>query len=427
MIDDSILTLDDISVEGKTVLLRVDINSPVDESKRIKDRTRILRCLPTIRELHAGKARLVILAHQADPIEYQNFTVLEEHARILSELLGTRVEYVDDVAGPFAIDKIRAMQPGDILLLDNVRVYTEETIIFEKEVKLPPEDQARTTVVRRLSPLADVYVCDAFAAVHRSQPTLVGFPELLPSAAGRLFEEELRVLSRVKQNPERPCLFILGGAKILDAFRMMRSALEDGSADKILTTGLVAQIMLKAKGVHLGRASEAYLEKKNLLEFVPAAEESLKNHAERIVCPEDLAVETAGQRKQLDVGALPDEQPIADIGERTIQRYCTLIAEAKTVFVNGPAGVYENPLFALGTRRIWEAVAASEAFSVLGGGDSIAAAKLFGLQEQISFISTAGGGLIRFLAGEKLAVVEALEKSAARFHGKVRPQDLTNR
>jgi len=207
----------------------------------------------------------------------------------------------------------------------------------------------------------------------------------------------------------------------------MRSALEDGSADKILTTGLVAQIMLKAKGVHLGRASEAYLEKKNLLEFVPAAEESLKNHAERIVCPEDLAVETAGQRKQLDVGALPDEQPIADIGERTIQRYCTLIAEAKTVFVNGPAGVYENPLFALGTRRIWEAVAASEAFSVLGGGDSIAAAKLFGLQEQISFISTAGGGLIRFLAGEKLAVVEALEKSAARFHGKVRPQDLTNR
>ena len=420
MIENRILTLDDLPVEGKTVLLRVDINSPVDESKRIKERTRILRCLPTIRELHDKRAKLVVLAHQADPIEYQNFTVLREHADILSELLGTRVEYIDDVAGPFALEKIRAMKPGDILLLDNVRIYTEETIIFEKEVKLPPEDQARTTVVRRLSPLADAYVCDAFAAVHRSQPTLVGFPELLPSAAGRLFEEELRVLSKVKQNPARPCIFILGGAKILDAFRMMRSALEDGSADKILTTGLVAQIMLKAKGKRLGRASEAYLEKKNLLEFVPAAEESLKNHADRIVCPEDFAVDAAGQRREVEADALSDEEPIADIGERTIEHYCALIDGTRTVFVNGPAGVYEHPPFDLGTRRIWEAVASAQAFSVLGGGDSIAAARLFGVDEGISFISTAGGGLIRFLAGEKLAVVEALKKSAERFGHKIK-------
>jgi phosphoglycerate kinase len=415
LIDDAILTLDDLSVEGKTVLLRVDINSPVDEYKRIKDRTRIQRCLPTIRELHDKRAKLVVLAHQADPIEYQNFTVLKEHAEILSELLGTKVQYVDDVAGPFAVEKIRAMHPGDILLLDNVRIYTEETIIFEKEVKLPPEEQARTTIVRRLSPLAEAYVCDAFAAVHRSQPTLVGFAQLLPSAAGRLFEEELKVLSRVKQNPERPCIFILGGAKILDAFRMMRSALDDGSADKVLTTGLVAQIVLKANGTPLGRASEAYLEKRNLLEFVPAAEESLKNHANRILCPEDFAVDSSGKRTEVDAGQLPDQEPIADIGEKTIERYCGLIAAARTVFVNGPAGVYEKAPFALGTRRIWEAVAASAAFSVLGGGDSIAAAKLFGVQEGISFISTAGGGLIRFLAGEKLAVVEALERSARRF------------
>ena len=420
MIENRILTLDDLPVEGKTVLLRVDINSPVDESKRIKERTRILRCLPTIRELHDKRAKLVVLAHQADPIEYQNFTVLREHADILSELLGSRVEYIVDVAGPFALEKIRAMKPGDILLLDNVRIYTEETIIFEKEVKLPPEDQARTTVVRRLSPLADAYVCDAFAAVHRSQPTLVGFPELLLSAAGRLFEEELRVLSKVKQNPARPCIFILGGAKILDAFRMMRSALEDGSADKILTTGLVAQIMLKAKGKRLGRASEAYLEKKNLLEFVPAAEESLKNHADRIVCPEDFAVDAAGQRREVEADALSDEEPIADIGERTIEHYCALIDGTRTVFVNGPAGVYEHPPFDLGTRKIWEAVASAQAFSVLGGGDSIAAARLFGVDEGISFISTAGGGLIRFLAGEKLAVVEALKKSAERFGHKIK-------
>jgi phosphoglycerate kinase len=189
----------------------------------------------------------------------------------------------------------------------------------------------------------------------------------------------------------------------------------------------VAQIMLKAKGSGLGRASEAYLERKNLLEFVPAAEESLESHAERIFCPEDFAVDSEGQRKEYEAQALPDEQPIADIGEKTIRRYCSLISEAKTVFVNGPAGVYEKAPFALGTRRIWEAVAASKAFSVLGGGDSIAAARLFGLQEQISFISTAGGGLIRFLSGEKLAVVEALEKSAERFGGKARPQNTIDR
>ena len=415
MIDDQILTLDDLSVQEKTVLLRVDINSPVDESKKIKDETRIRRSLKTIEELNRKNARLVILAHQADPLEYQNFTVLREHGKLLSAALGTKVEYIEDVAGPFAVDKIRGMQPGEILLLDNVRIHTEETILFEKEVKLPPEEQAKTIIVQRLAPLADYYVCDAFAAVHRSQPTLVGFPEVLPAAAGRLFEEEFRILTKVKQNPERLCIFILGGAKILDAFKMMRSVLDDRSADKILTTGLVAQIMLKAKGYHLGEATESYLEKKNLLEFIPAAEESLKSHSDRIVCPEDFAVDRGGERIEVAAEQLPEDAPIADIGKKTIRRYSELIDDSKTVFINGPAGIYENSRFALGTRRIWEAVASSRAFSVLGGGDSIAAAGLFKVQDRISFISTAGGGLIRFLSGEKLAVVEALKKSAQKY------------
>jgi len=415
LIDDLILTLDDLSVQEKTVLLRVDINSPVDESKKIKNETRIRRSLKTIEELKAKKARLVILAHQADPIEYQNFTVLREHGELLSALLGTKVEYIEDVAGPFAVEKVRGMKPGEILLLDNVRIHTEETIIFEEEVKLPPEEQVKTIIVQRLAPLADYYVCDAFAAVHRSQPTLVGFPEVLPSAAGRLFEEELKILTKVKQNPERPCIFILGGAKILDAFKMMRSVLDDRSADRILTTGLVAQVMLKAKGYRMGEATESYLEKKNLLEFVPAAEESLKNHSDRIVCPEDFAVDRSGERIEVAAGELPDDAPIADIGKKTISRYCNLIDDSKTVFINGPAGIYENSRFALGTRRIWERAASSGAFSVLGGGDSIAAAGLFEVQNRISFISTAGGGLIRFLSGEKLAVVEALKKSARKY------------
>jgi phosphoglycerate kinase len=199
----------------------------------------------------------------------------------------------------------------------------------------------------------------------------------------------------------------------------MRSVLDNRSADRILTTGLVAQVMLKAKGYHLGEATESYLANKNLLEFVPAAEESLKNHSDRIICPEDFAVDRSGERIEVTIEQLPEDAPVADIGKKTIGRYCNLIDDSKTVFINGPAGIYENSRFALGTRRIWERVASSGAFSVLGGGDSIAAAGFFKVQDRISFISTAGGGLIRFLSGEKLAVVEALKKSAKKYSSRL--------
>ena len=244
-----ILTLDDLELEGKTVLLRVDINSPVDrKTKAIEDDTRIRRCLPTIQELADRRARVVILAHQGDPLDYENFFPLGQHAEIISNLLGRPVAYLDDVAGPAARERVGALQDGEILLLENVRIHTEETIVFEESVRLSPAEQAETYIVRNLAPLADVYVCDAFAAAHRSEPTLVGFPELLPSAAGRLFEEELRVLTRVRGQPERPCMFVLGGAKILDAFKMMQAALETGAADGVLTAGLTGEIMLIAAG-----------------------------------------------------------------------------------------------------------------------------------------------------------------------------------
>ena len=222
-----ILTLNDFELQGKTILLRVDINSPLDrDTKLIKDETRIRRCLPTIVDLSQRGARTVILAHQGDPLDYQNFTPLAHHAEVLTRLLGREVIYLDDVAGPAARRRIGTLQNGEVLLLENVRIHTEETIIFEEEVQLTPAQQAETYIVRNLAPLADLYVCDAFAAAHRSEPTLVGLAQVLPAVAGRLFEEELRVLTRVRDQPARPCLFLLGGAKILDAFKMMHAALE---------------------------------------------------------------------------------------------------------------------------------------------------------------------------------------------------------
>lgn len=410
-----VLTLDDFELKGKTVLLRVDINSPLDQqTKAIKDDTRIRRCLPTIQELADRGARTVILAHQGDPLDYQNFTPLTQHAEVLAQLLERPVEYLDDVAGPAARQRIRALQNGEILLLENVRIHTEETIIFEEEVRLSPAEQAQTYVVRNLAPLADLYVCDAFAAAHRSEPTLVGFPQVLPAAAGRLFEEELRVLTQVRGQPERPCLFLLGGAKILDAFKMMSAALESGTADGVLTVGLTGEIMLITAGYQLGETTLAFLREKNLLDFVEPARELLSTFGDRVHYPLDVAVVEDGEREELPREALPASGMIVDVGQRTVQAYSALIAAARTIFVNGPAGIYEEDVSAFGTQTLWEAMAASPAFTVVGGGDSIAAARKFGVLEGFSYVCTAGGGLVRFLAGEALPVVNALAEAAAR-------------
>ncbi len=404
-----IKTLDDIEVSGKTVLLRVDINCPIDtETKRIKDDTRIRRSLPTIKELSEKKAKIVILAHQADPLDYQNFTSLREHSQILAKLLGKKIEFIDDVVGPAAREAIKSLKDGEILLLENIRYLTEETIIFEKEVGLSPEEQSRTLLPQKLAPLADLYICDAFACVHRAEPSLVGLPLILPSGCGRLFEEELKALSAVVKQPKRPCIFILGGAKILDAFKMMKKSLEKGIADKVLTAGLVGEIMLKAKGYTLGEPSEELIRKKNLTSFINTAKDILGEYKDKVLFPEDVAT-TNGGRLEFSIEELPLDKLITDIGTKTVGKYKEIIKKAATIFINGPAGVYEEKNSEKGTKEIWQTVGENKTFSVVGGGDTISACKRFKVEDKVSYISTAGGGLIRYLSGEKLPVIEALK------------------
>jgi len=409
MLSEGIPTLDDVDVKSKRVLVRCDINCPVDQDKRIKDATRIKRSIPTLKELSEKRARVVILAHQGDPLDYQNFTSLREHRDYLEKFLNKKVKFVEDITGPSAQEKIKKLREGEILLLENIRLYTEETIIFEEEVKLTPEEQCKTYLVTKLSPLANLYVCDAFACVHRSEPSLVAFPRILPSAAGRLFEEELTALSKVKTSPQRPCLYLLGGAKILDAFRMMDRVLRDDSADRILTFGLVGNVMLRAKGYDLGKPSEELLKKKNLLSYIEKAKLILKSYKEKVTYPQDVAIDDNG-RREITISNLPTDSLILDIGSSTINQYSQQIRRARIIFVNGPAGMYEKKEFSLATEKIWKEVASSSAFSVIGGGDTIAAAGKFNLEGKISHICTAGGGLIRFLAGETLPVIEALKK-----------------
>ena len=408
-----IKTLDDFDVKGKTVLCRIDINQPVDRaSGKLKSINRIQACVPTIRELSEKGARIMLMAHQGSDIEYKNYYTTRPHAEVLSNLLGFKVKWVEDVCGPTAREAIKNLKDGEVLLLDNVRFMAEEQTLFETKLCLSHEEQAKTQVVTKLAPLGDLYVCDAFAAAHRDQPTLCGFEQLLPSAMGRLFEKEYCTVSALMEEPKRPCVFVLGGAKIADAFQMMKTVLSKGSADLVLTGGLVANIFLASQNVQIGQGSLDFILKSNYGQFIDVARELYEQFGDKIVLPSDLAWVSEGKRCEAAVGEIPADISAVDIGSRTAARYREEILAAKTVFVNGPAGVFEQEPSELGTKTIWQALADTDAFTVLGGGDSITATEKYKLTDKIGYICTGGGALIRFLSGEELPVVKALRHGA---------------
>ncbi len=405
-----IKTLDDFNFKGKTVIARLDLNCPYDsEAGRLKDITRIKAAIPTIKEISGAGAKLVLLTHQGGDLEYHNYISTELHAVEISKLVEKDIIFVDDICGPAAREAIGKLSPGQILLLDNVRYMAEEMTLFETKLKLSPQDQAKTIVVKKLAPLADIYICDAFAAAHRDQPTLVGFEELLPSGIGRLFEKEYGILSKIMDSPEHPAVFILGGAKIEDAFNMMPEVLSKGVADRILTAGLLGQLFLMAEGLSLGEKTEEVIYAKKLDQYLDQAKEILQSYKDKIETPVDFAYDKDG-RYETGTENLPSEFAISDIGSATIDIYKDIISEAATVFINGPAGVFEKPETEYGTRELFTHTAKSDCFSVIGGGDSITAANKFVTGGGFSYMCTGGGAMVRFLSGEELPVVKALKK-----------------
>jgi phosphoglycerate kinase len=403
------LTLDYVKVKNKVVLVRVDFNSPIDpETKKVLDDMRIrAHGETTVKELSEKGAKVVILAHQGrkgDP----DFIPLKQHAEILSKILKKPVKYVDDVFGEKAKNEIRKLKSGEILVLENVRTFAGET----KEGT--PEEHAKTEFVKNLAPLADLFVNDAFAAAHRAHVSIIGFTAVLPSAAGRIMERELKSLSRVLEKPEKPCMFILGGAKADDSLEISKHVLDNRIADNVLTGGVVGQVFLAAKGLNLGKPNMDFLEKKELMGLLPGIKELLNKYPGKIRTPEDIAVEVNGKRKEITTRELPTNYTVFDIGAGTVEAYGKLIEKAKSIVVSGPMGNYENREFSLGTKRILQQIADSKAFSLAGGGHTIAAIEEFKLSKKISYISTAGGALTAFLMGKKLPGVIALEKAAAR-------------
>ena len=409
-------TLDELDVAGKTVLCRLDLNQPVDRATdTLKSTARIEACVPTIQELSGRGAKLVLMAHQGSDIEYKNFYCTRPHAKVLEQLLGRPVQWIDDVCGPAARAAIQALKPGEILLLDNVRYVSEEQTLFELKLQLTHEQQAKTLLVEKLAPLADYYVCDAFAAAHRDQPSLCGFEQVLPSAMGRLFEKEYCGISELMESPAKPCVFVLGGSKISDAFMMMETVLGSGVADTVLTGGLVGNILLAAKGEAIGQGSLDFIYKSNYGEFIEKAKGIYEKYGDKIVLPSDLAYVENGERKECAVGSVPADICAVDIGSETAKAYEAVILAAKTVFVNGPMGIFEKPETELGTKTVFEALAASAGFTVVGGGDSVTAAAKYKVKDKLGYVCTGGGALIRFLTGEELPVVKALRHAAQVF------------
>jgi phosphoglycerate kinase len=411
--------MSDFDVRGKTVIFRPDINSPIDPAtKRIVNTNRIEKTVPTLDWLLGRGAKVALIAHQGDTLDYQNLIPLAEHAERLSALCKRRIGYIDDVCGPAAIAAVKALAPGEAVILGNLRYLAEEISTFESAVKLKAPEMLGTWLVRSLAPLADLYVNDAFAAAHRNAPSMVAFQELLPTAGGLQLMEEYTALKTVMDNPKRPCVYVLGGAKISDAFDMMRKVLEDGTADEILTAGVTGLVMHLARGVELGSSTRKFLKDKGLDEFIPEAKSLLDSWGSKYVLPIDLAYEEAGKRAEIDVpvpgSSIGAEGLFPDVGRKTVERFRRSIAAAGSVFVNGPAGMYEDPRWEFGTREIWNAIADAPGYTVVGGGDTISAATKFTDLAKYGYVCTGGGAMVRFLAGKRLPLIDAMERAWER-------------
>jgi len=405
--------LSDFNYHDKVIFLRADLNSPVKDGKIISD-ARFRAVLHTIRYLLEHKAKVVIGTHQSKPYE-EDYLTTEQHAEILSSLLGVKVKYVDDIFGKCARDAIKALKASEVLMLENLRFAAEET------KQKPLEYCERTHFVRKLSPLIDYVVNEAFAAAHRSQPSLVGFARMRPMISGFLMEKEIKALTRAYESLERPKIYVLGGAKVEDSLNVVENVLRNEKADLILTGGLVGHIFTLAKGFDLGNANISFLGERELIKLVDRAESILNEFYPYIRTPVDFAVEYKGERVEIDLLSdkkwIFDERPILDIGSRTIEKYSEILKEASIIVANGPMGVFEIEEFAKGTIEVFKAIGESKAFSIVGGGHSIASIYQYNIKG-ISHISTGGGAMLTFFAGQSLPVLQALKISYEKFKNK---------
>lgn len=384
-------TLRDVEVMGKKVLVREDLNVPIDDGK-ITDDTRIVAILPTVRYLLENGAAVILISHLGRPGgKYVSELSLRPVADYLSGLLGQEVIFAEDCIGKPAQEASSKLKPGQVLLLENTR--------FHKGEKTNDPEMGK-----ELASLADIFVSDAFGTAHRAHASNVGVAEYLPAVAGFLMEKEIKYLGSAIEKPERPFLAILGGAKVSDKIGVINNLLD--RVNTILIGGGMANTFFAAEGYDM---ADSLVED----DAIEAAKEILKKNGEKLILPVDMVIadqfSNEAQKKLIPVGDVPAGWRVLDIGKRSLDKFNEFIAPAKTIVWNGPMGVFEFPKFAQGTFDIAEAVANSNAVSIIGGGDSASAVKKAGLEDNITHISTGGGASLKMLEGAELPGLEALD------------------
>ncbi len=387
-------TIKDIDLEGKKVLVRCDFNVPMDENQNITDNTRIVAAMPTIKYLMEKNCAIILCSHLGRPKgEFKPEFSLAPVAKELSKLLGTEVIMAKDVIGEDANEKAENLQPGQIMLLENVRFHREET-------DNDPE------FAKKLANMAEIYVSDAFGAVHRAHASTAGVAQYLPAVSGLLIEKELKFLGNAVTNPERPFVAILGGAKVSDKIGVIDSLLE--KVDTLIIGGGMAYTFFKAQGYEVGN-SLCELDK---LDLAKELMEKAKEKGVKLMLPVDTKVgkefKPDTESKTVAWTEIPEDWEGFDIGEKSIEMFSEEIKKAKTVVWNGPLGLSEFEQFAIGTNSIAKLLSEMDATTIIGGGDSAAAVKKAGLADKMTHISTGGGASLEFLEGKKLPGIECL-------------------
>ena len=394
-------TIDNFDFKNKKVLFRADLNTVVENNKA-KDSERIKEHVLTIKELLKKKAAVVIIAHQGSPGKKDYLPSMKQHVKILSKYF--KVEYVEDVIGGKAVKAIKELKSGKVLLLSNVRNLKEE---FAPEKS--KTEWKTNKIVKKLSPLFDIYVNDAFSVSHRNQTSIVSFPKVLPSCAGRVMEKEINGMKNAHLG-KRPITYILAGFKPDDNIKLMKYALKNNKVSNVLTAGLLAHLFLIAKGYKLGAQTD-YLKKNKVYSALPKIKTLLKQYPKKIVMPVDLAVDVNKTRKEIKVKDFPSKYEVFDLGKETIKKYLDILNKSNTIYLKGPTGWYHEKRFEKSTKIILKFMEKTKSYTLLGGGHTNDAIDKYKInKKKMNHISLSGGASISYLAGEKLPGIEALKK-----------------
>ncbi|QZP37280.1 phosphoglycerate kinase [Halobaculum magnesiiphilum] len=403
----SFRTLDDLPAEQR-VLVRLDLNSPVEDGV-VQDNRRFSRHAVTVSELAETGHRIALMAHQGRPGR-DTFVSLEQHADILAEHAGVDVDFVADTFGDETLAAVRDLDAGDVLLLENTRMTDDE--LPEKE----PEEHADSDFVRTLAPEFDAYVNDAYSAAHRKHASLVGFPLRLPSYAGRVMQTEYEANTAIAEREfDGDVTMVVGGTKATDVIGVMEAL--DEKVDRFLLGGVAGELFLRAAGYPVGEDVDTELFDEQWDANEETIRSVLEERREQVTLASDLAYEDAeGERAEIDMDDIVEKtQAFLDIGSGTVADYEPAIRDSEAVFVKGALGVFEDERFSVGTVGVLEAIADTDCFSVVGGGDTSRAITMYGMAEDdFSHVSIAGGAYIRALTGEPLPAVELLIRSAER-------------